>query len=250
MRKKRGEKRSGGEAAELAALADGSLPAERRRELEAQVARSPRLQALLAEQHAALEAVHARDERAPQQLRDAIEARRGEPSRRLRPRVVVAATLAAATAGVLVVLALPGSGPVQPKLAEATAFASRPATSREPVSRPGEEMLRSVAVAGVRYPDWAHEYGWRARGSRVDRLGSRRAVTVFYEKGSRRVAYTILSGGPLAIPRSSRLASWEGRLRHVFSVGGRDAVTWERDGHTCLLSGDGVRSRLLLELTA
>ena len=49
---------------DLAALADGSLDSARREQVEARVAGSPRLQALLAEQRSALAAI-ARDDRAP-----------------------------------------------------------------------------------------------------------------------------------------------------------------------------------------
>src|SRR5207244_1635849 len=63
------EKRRDRELAELAALADGSLPLERRKALEQRVAASPRLQALLREQREALEAVRALDQRAPRHLR-------------------------------------------------------------------------------------------------------------------------------------------------------------------------------------
>jgi hypothetical protein len=107
-----------------------------------------------------------------------------------------------------------------------------------------------VAVEGLRYPDWRHEYGWRARGARVDRIGGRHATTVFYEKRGRRVAYTIISGGPMGIPASSRRARWEGELRHVFQAHGRTAVTWQRRGHTCVVSARGVRGRTLVKLSA
>ena len=74
------------EVAEIAALADGSLPAARRAALERRVAASPRLQALLREQQAALAAVRARDERAPQRLRESIAAgRAARPSASAHP---------------------------------------------------------------------------------------------------------------------------------------------------------------------
>src|SRR6266508_3429750 len=81
------------EAADLAALADGTLPPERRREVEERVAGSPRLQLLLLEQRAALEAIRARAERAPQRLHDALERL---PRARGRRRYRVAVPLAVA----------------------------------------------------------------------------------------------------------------------------------------------------------
>jgi len=247
--------REGGELAELAALADGSLPPQRREELEARVAASPRLQALLAEQRAALRAVLGRDERAPARLHEAVAARAGAERRPARPArrrrlAALGAGLAAAAVAVLLLVALPGSEePAPPGLAEAAAFAARPPTSGAPVSRGGERVLAGVAVEGVRYPDWAREYGWRARGSRVDRLGSHRAVTVFYEKRARRVGYTIVSRPPLALPRSSRAVSLKGHIRRLFSARGHAVVTWQRRGHTCVLSGAGIRARTLVRLT-
>jgi hypothetical protein len=41
---------------------------------------------------------------------------------------------------------------------------------------------------------WSEEFGWRQVGSRMDPLDGRRAETVFYERGHRRIAYTIVSG--------------------------------------------------------
>jgi anti-sigma factor RsiW len=244
------------EAEELAALADGSLAPERRAALEARVAASPRLRALLREQEEAVAAVRLRAEPAPQRLHDAI-VRMPERPRRLRPAgaaVAVVTAVAAAAVGALVLPALPGSEQAAPTLAAATALGARSITSARPVSRPstgkGHPMLAGVGVEGVRYPDWRREYGFRAIGSRTDRLGSRRATTVFYVKGGRRVAYTVLSGGPVNIPRGSRPVRWKGKLRHVFTANGRVAVTWQRRGHTCIVSGHGLRRHVLVKLTA
>jgi anti-sigma factor RsiW len=67
----RGGGSRGVDHAELAALADGSLPPERRAELEAKVAASPELTELLAEQRRAIELTRrAADEvQAPESLR-------------------------------------------------------------------------------------------------------------------------------------------------------------------------------------
>ena len=71
---------------ELAALADGSLAPERRAEVERLVAASPELQAVLAEQRRAVQAIQRRDEPAPSRLHARVEALRRErrtPARRL-----------------------------------------------------------------------------------------------------------------------------------------------------------------------
>src|SRR5690349_22737816 len=238
------------ELAELAALADGSLSPERRAAVEARVAASPALQALLEEQHQTVAAIRGIDEPAPERLRMAIATARPR-TRRLRP----AFALGAAGAASLVVLALPGSESPPPPLGAVLTMGGRPATSSRPVpsgpvGKHEEPMLRGVSVEGVRFPDWKAEYGWRVRGSRVDRFGKRVARTVFYAKRGHRVAYTIVSGGPMSIPSSSRPVMWDGELRRVFSAGGRGAVTWERRGHMCVVSGHGLRRRTLVKLTA
>src|SRR5439155_13601181 len=85
--------------AELAALADGSLPQSRRAVVEARVAASPRLQALLAEQRRAVSAVRDRTEAAPLSLRTRVEGlRRPKPAPRRRLGIAAALTGAAATA--------------------------------------------------------------------------------------------------------------------------------------------------------
>src|SRR5437764_15235645 len=86
------------EMADLCSLADGTLPAERRSEVEARVAASPELQELLERQRQAVLATQmlAAEERVPEPLQATLETRardlgagRGR-SRRLVPRVAVA----------------------------------------------------------------------------------------------------------------------------------------------------------------
>jgi hypothetical protein len=104
IRRRRGDEVGGRELAELAALADGSLPPERRAMLEAQVAASPELAGLLAEQERALALTRgvAAETGAPSALRARIDAQRRSrrsPARRL---VTVGAAAAAAASAVLV----------------------------------------------------------------------------------------------------------------------------------------------------
>ena len=228
------------EVAEIAALADGSLPAARRAALERRVAASPRLQALLREQQAALAAVRARDERAPPRLRESIAASRAaRPSRAhiLRPRVAVGVAAVVAVAAV-VVLALPDSDAGLPTLAQAASVAARPPSSAQP----------SAGAWGIEYPDLARAGGWRAVGSRTDRLGDRTARTVFYVKGSRRIAYTILSAGPVKIARGTHTWRRKGRPWYGFEEDGRAVVAWDRKGHMCVVSANGLGGRGLVQL--
>jgi len=89
------------ESAELAALADGSLPADRRGAIEERVAASPELADRLAEQHRAIALAQsaAAEVKAPDDLRAHIEARRQARSARLPRRVLVAGAAAAVVVG-------------------------------------------------------------------------------------------------------------------------------------------------------
>ena len=55
-------------------------------------------------------------------------------------------------------------------------------------------MLLQLSVDGVPFPAFSQAFGWQATGAREDTLADRRAATVFYEHGGRRIAYTIVSG--------------------------------------------------------
>jgi len=114
MRRRGGEEPEDQANAELAALADRTLPAERRAALEARVAASPELANQLAEQQQAIALVRnvGATVEAPASLRAGVEARqRGrqrQPSAR-RLRLVVPAT-ATALAAAVVLIAVIGSG--------------------------------------------------------------------------------------------------------------------------------------------
>jgi hypothetical protein len=88
------------DAAELAALADGSLSPERRAAVEARVASSPELADLLAEQQraVALARIAEAEVEAPAGLRARVEAQRRPRSRQVSRRVVAIAAVAAAVA--------------------------------------------------------------------------------------------------------------------------------------------------------
>ena len=70
-------------------------------------------------------------------------------------------------------------------------------------------------------------------------------MTVFYEKNGRRIAYTIVSGDALDVPTEADPATRSGIDLHLLTLNGREVVTWERLGYTCILSGDLDRPTLL-----
>jgi anti-sigma factor RsiW len=233
------EKRRDRELAELAALADGSLPLERRKALEQRVEGSPRLQALLRSQQEALEAVRALDQRAPGHLHETISTIRPRRHRARGALIAVGATGLAAMA-ILIGLVLPSSEPASPTLAQAAALAARaPAAGG---------LAGGERAWGLEYPDLKGEHGWNDAGSRTDRLGNRDARTVFYVKGGRRLAYTIISTGLVRVQRGTRTWIRKGRPWYSFDQDGRTVVAWEREGHMCVVSANGLRSRPLVEL--
>src|SRR4051794_30004866 len=119
MRRRRPDEAGTGEVAELTALADGSLPPDRRAALEERVAAEPELAALLAEQQRAVDLARsaAADVEAPADLRRRI-ATDSRPARRAPMR-----------RGLLVArLAVP--------LILAVALAVRPTRSRRPAETP------------------------------------------------------------------------------------------------------------------
>jgi hypothetical protein len=241
------------DVAELAALADGSLPADRRAALEEKVAGSPELTALLAEQGRAVAAVRGVAAEAPAGLRARIEAERRSRASRARPRrLVLAAGFAGAAAALalVVLLVLPENVPGGPTVAEAATLASLPSTDPAPAPQAGQAKLLARSVEGVFYPNWDDKFGWRAAGERVDTLEGRRATTVFYEKNGKRIGYTIVEGKALSEPREAARAVREGTELRTFTLGDGLAVTWLRQGKTCILSGEGVARDVLLKLAA
>jgi len=213
------------------------------------VAESPELSAMLAEQKRAVTAVHGLDDQAPLALRERIESmrERGVPKRQRARRfgVLGALTTAAACLAVAVAVII-GSGASGPTLAKASAFTLQPATGPAPTHTSDGTLNRNVD--GVPYPYWQGEYGWWASGSRVDKIDGRTATTVFYNKGKKRIGYTIVTGKPVKLPGSATKTVHKGIRFHIAPLHGATVVTWERRGHSCILSGMNVSKHELLKL--
>ena len=228
------------ELADLAALADGSLPPERRAAVEAWVASSPELQELLERQRAVVAATGAlADEPVPASLRARVRA--GERPRRSRhvPRLAFAGAFAVAVAVLALVFT---GGPGGPTVAEAAQLAERAPSGPAPTSQAGGTQL-ALDVDGVVFPDLLESYGWRAVGVRRDTVDGRDATTVFYEKGGERIAYVIVAGDGLPVP-SGEPTNRNGVRLHALPVDDLVAVTWQRLGHTCILVGSVSRDEL------
>jgi anti-sigma factor RsiW len=238
--------------ADLARLVDGTLPADRRAEVEARVAASPQLSSIVERQGVALDALRGTaDTGAPARLRSQLDRRRGVSGAATGGRrsfVIGGAFAAAAAVALGLILALPGPFSGGPSVGDATVLAEKPLTQAAPGGVPGAPQLLRAEVDDVPFPNYAAKFGWKPVGARRDDPSGRGATTVYYEKGGRTIAYTIVSGDALDPPSDARSITRAGVEYRLLRDDGRTVVTWERDGHTCVLSGKAVRSAELLEL--
>jgi hypothetical protein len=175
-------------------------------------------------------------ERAPLALRERVEAQRTRGvsrRRRLAYFAPVGAGLAALLAAMVVVLS-GGSGP--PSVSAVSLLALRGPQLGAPAPRADNPSLLDAAVDGVAFPEW-RTLAWPSSGARTDTLEDRRMRTVFYTGGTgAQVGYTIVSGKALKVP-DGRRTTIDRVTYTTVEDGGRRIVTWQRDGHTCVLSG-------------
>jgi anti-sigma factor RsiW len=232
------------EMADLAALADGTLPVERRAAVEAWVSASPELKELLDRQRRSVTATHAlAEEPAPESLREAVESRQRGPDTRRRwsPRLALAGAVAVAA---VVVAALLSGGPAAPTVAEAARLAEQPPSGPAPRPVGAEGTQLALDVDGVVFPNLLASYGWQAVGVRHDEIDGRDATTVYYEKDGTRIAYVIVAGSGLPRP-DAPATTRNGVLLQTLEVNGQLAVTWRRLGRTCILIGPVPGDELL-----
>lgn len=141
------------------------------------------------------------------------------------------------------------SGSHSLSLRQAAAPTLRAATQPAPAESRANHAELAAAVGGVRFPYWGERFGWHSTGMRNDRIDGRAVTTVFYaDAAGRRIGYAILAGTP-APPISGGTVVWNGGVAYrVLSENGTAVVTWQRDGHLCVMSGHGVSSATLLKL--
>jgi hypothetical protein len=262
-------------AADLAALADGSLDPAGRAEVQERVGSSPEIDTLLDEQRHALSLLaNAADVQAPESLHarvDELASRprwsawrapareeRSAPTRRQGRRAGVAAAVLATAATALAIGLVVGTGSGSgPTLGEYVALGSLPATAGAPHKLPGRRSLLAAHVEGVPFPYWEDRFGWRASGVRSDKLGGRAVMTVFYggHTGGQ-VAYSIVARTPPPQSGGSDTARggaavWRGGVRYwIQHVDGRSTIVWERNGRRCIISGYGLSPHALLALAS
>jgi hypothetical protein len=232
----------------LLALVDGTLAPEEHRAAMQRVAASAQLRQALAEQARVASLLRSAHPTAPPAVRRRVDELHHERPR-FQPGSSV--TLAGALAAVLAALVLAVAGrTVGPGVSDAVALGRlRPDQPAPRVLAPDRALL-DREVAGVRFPNWHAELGWKASGMRTDELKGREAVTVFYDHMGHRVAYTVLTGDALAPPRRAHRVRLRGIELTAFRDGTRHVVTFRRHGHTCVLSGDVTHAGTLLRLAS
>jgi anti-sigma factor RsiW len=218
--------------ADLAQLLDGSLEPARAAELEA--AFGDRIARMYAGRDLAREA--AASVEAPFELRRRVDALGSAARRRrLRWRPLAALTGVAAALVVALVLATGSGAPTVTAVLDAAGGTPAAAIS------PAGGALLPVQVEGVRFPDYEEKFGWRTVGQRTDEVDGRSVTTVTYARGDERVRYSIVAGDALDQPDGEDLEAEGTRLRRI---GDANAVTWERQGHTCVMTGSAPLSTL------
>ena len=199
------------------------------------------------------------DVRAPQSLREAIERDRERAAARARApfwrrhRLGLVAAGAAAAALAVAAIALETTGTqAQPSLAKVYAAAQLDPTKAAPTTVGGTPPELDANVGSLEFPDWEASFGWKAVGRRDDTLSGRPVTTVFYRNPEgARLGYAVVSGDVLDGEAPGRQVTRKGKTYHVASVGGRTIVTWNQQGHTCVIAAPSkVPRERLVDLAA
>lgn len=113
-----------------------------------------------------------------------------------------------------------------------------PAQSGAPLTTPAGRPLEQAF--GVPYPNLAPRLGWRPVARRRDAVDGRAVRTLQYGRAGRRMAYSIVDGGPIPGPPGSVRLPARGPEVTAFDSGGRTAVMSTRGGHSVVVSAVGV----------
>ena len=238
------------EIADVCMFADCTLPEARQAEVEAWVAASPQRIELLERQRYALAATQAlAAEPVPASLGQTVAALAPRERPRRRRRLAFSLSAIGVVAAVLVVflvLSLGGTG--GPSVAAAADLALQPPNGPAPATVAGTDFL-AAGVGGVSFPDLAAAYGWQPVGQRHGEVAGRPATVVYYEKDGRRVGYAIVDGPALPRPGNATATSRRGVEYLTLAHQGRQVVTWQNQGHTCVMVGP-VAPQELIELAS
>jgi hypothetical protein len=175
---------------------------------------------------------------------------RSRPAWLPRPRPAVLAAGVAAVMALSLVVAVSLTGPGASSVVQAAELSLSPATEPTPPADRLRPALLERSFAGVRFPAWSEEFRWRADGARSDEIEGRETVTVFYRHTHHRIGYTVISGAPIDPPADAESLTAGGLEIRRFRVGRQDVVMFERNGRTCVLSGEVHHASTLVKLAA
>lgn len=172
------------------------------------------------------------------------------PYPRLHPRLGGALGLAATAAIALAAILAPGGGsPLSAR--EAAALTFRAATAGAPSESEQQRSQLTAAVDGIAFPYWEERFGWRASGTRSDRLGGGLVRTVFYtDNRGQRIGYAIVSRRPAPRLDGGAVRWLRGTPYRLLVESGGRVVAWLRDGHLCVVGGRGIGEADLLRLAS
>lgn len=243
-------------------LVDGTLAEADRAAVEEWLRANPEVSRQVERQQRVAHALRTEGPAAPQRLIDATEARvrgagaageRDTDRRRARsqgswrPALALGAFVLVVAVALGATFALKGSasGPTIPAAAKLAFAPSK-------FSAPGaaNEQHLDVSFAGVTYPNYLHQFGAVPVGGRLDRIGGRPALTIFYllRDGSR-LSYTVFSGSPVPLPAGAKRVVYAGVPLELFHSSGLSVVTLVRSGRTCVLAAP-TKSAAVLALAA
>ena len=237
-------------------LVDNSLGERERPGLRAWAAKHPEVAREVAAQRSVALALRAGGPPAPKSLLAALEARVPSRQRSLTRRLTRARTAirtpaagafaAAALVAAIVAISFGGNTThTGPSIALAAKLAFLPAMEPAPAST--SPTLLDVTYGGITFPNYGPRFGAVPTGQRVDRLGGRAALTVFYRlRDGTRLSYTIYSGRPVPLPSTTSKVVFQGVHLHVVSATSHLAVVaLVRHGHTCVLAARATAGALI-----
>ncbi len=173
-----------------------------------------------------------------------VRAKNGRRFSVWRPAILAPVIVCAAVV-VAIVIAVGGVAGSEPSVTGAAQLAYAPSTGPAPAAR--DVRFLDVSYGGVTFPNYQRAFGAVAIGRRLDRLGGRPALTVFYRlRDGTRLSYTVFSGRAVPRPSDAVTTVYEGVVLHTLMTHSKLAVvTLVRFGRTCVLAAPTSRDAVL-----
>ena len=232
-------------------LVDDSLSDAERPAVEAWASQNPDIARQVTAQRTVARGLRAAGPDVPERLLSTVQERvaaSGQRSARQRAPgwlgsispgrlAIVGGALVAVCAAAIVLAIGIGGGSPSPSIPGAARLAYAPAVGAAPGAR--NAHLLDVSYGGVQYPNYQSEFAAVPTGTRIDRIGGRAALTVFYRlSDGSRLSYTVFSGKPIQLPPGTSTVNYRGVQLHVLPTTGSGlaVVTLIRFGRTCVLA--------------